>query len=86
MGTDGYIEIRKYIDIAREASGNHLYLVNHEGEFHYDCSGKVGYPYFGAFILDILNGTENAMTQEHAFKAAALCIEAQKQAIRIETD
>lgn len=84
LGTEGYIEIRKYIDIAREPSGNHLYLVNHEGEFHYDCSGKVGYPYFGALILDILNGTETAMTQEHAFKAAALCIEAQMQAIRIE--
>jgi predicted dehydrogenase len=85
LGTEGYIEIRKYIDIAWETSGNHLYLVNHEGEFHYDCSGKVGYPYFGAFLLDILNGTENAMPQEHAFKAAALCIEAQTQAVRIET-
>ena len=85
LGTEGYIEIRKYIDIARESSGNHLYLVNQEGETHFDCSGKVGYPYFGAFILDILNGTERAMTQEHAFKAAELCIEAQNRAVRIET-
>ena len=84
LGTEGYIEIRKYIDIAREASGNHLYLVNHKGEQHYDCSGKVGYPYFGEFILDMLHGTENAMTQEHAFKVATLCIEAQQQAVRIE--
>jgi len=84
LGTEGYIEIRKYIDIAREASGNHLYLVNRDGEQHFDCTGKVGYPYFGEFILDILHGTENAMTQDHAFKAAALCIEAQAQAVRIE--
>lgn len=85
LGTDGYIELRKYIDIARDESGDHLYLVNRDGERYFDCKGKVGFPYFGAFILDMLNGTENAMTQEHAFKAAELCLEAQRQAVRIET-
>ncbi|WP_248925276.1 Gfo/Idh/MocA family protein [Paenibacillus hamazuiensis] len=84
LGTDGYIELRKYIDIARESSGNHLYLVNHEGEKHYSLSGQVGYPFFGQLILDCINRTENAMTQEHAFKAAELCLLAQKQAIRVE--
>lgn len=83
LGTEGYIEVRKYIDIARSNSSNHLYLVNQEGEKHFELSGKVGYPFFGQFILDCLNGTENAMTQEHAFKAAELCIEAQEQAIKI---
>lgn len=38
-------------------------------------------PVFGKFILDILNGTENAMTQEHAFKAAELSMMAQKMAL-----
>lgn len=85
LGTDGYIEVRKYIDIGRDASSNHLYLVNHNGEEHYELSGKVGFPFFGQFILDCLNGTENAMTQEHAFKAASLCIQAQEEAIEIET-
>ncbi|MDQ0253233.1 putative dehydrogenase [Evansella vedderi] len=85
LGTEGYIEVRKYIDIARDLSGDHLYLVNQQGEKHFECHGKVGYPFFGAFILDCLNGTENAMTQEHAFKAAALCIEAQEKAVHIET-
>ncbi len=84
LGTDGYIEVRKYIDIARSGSGDHVYLVNHEGEKHYECQGNIGYPFFGAFILDCLNGTENAMTQEHAFKAAELCIEAQNMAIQVE--
>ncbi|WP_078381656.1 Gfo/Idh/MocA family protein [Sutcliffiella halmapala] len=85
LGTEGYIEVRKYIDIGRENTSNHLYLVNHHGETHIDCSGKVGFPFFGAFILDCLNGTETAMTQEHAFKAAELCIEAQEKALKIET-
>lgn len=85
LGTDGYIEVRKYIDVARDSSGNHLYLVNQEGEQHLELSGKVGFPFFGEFILDCLNGTENAMTQEHAFKAAELCIQAQEQAIHVES-
>ena len=82
LGTDGYIELRKYIDIARQPEGDHLYLVNAEGEQHMELRGKVGYPYFGQLILDCLNGTENAMTQEHAFKAAELCLKAQAAALR----
>ncbi len=84
LGTDGYIELRKYVDIGRDPSGDHLYLVNHEGEKHFSLTGKVGYPYFGQLILDCINRTENAMTQEHAFKAAELCLLAQKYAERIE--
>ena len=84
LGTDGYIELRKYIDVARDQQGDHLYLVNHEGERHFSLHGQVGYPFFGQLILDCLNRTENAMTQEHAFKAAELCLIAQQQAVRIE--
>ncbi|QAY68173.1 Gfo/Idh/MocA family protein [Paenibacillus protaetiae] len=83
LGTDGYIELRKYVDVARRAEGNNLYLVNQEGEHYIDTNGKVGYPYFGALILDCLNRTELAMTQDHAFKAAELCLEAERQAIRL---
>lgn len=85
LGTEGYIEVRKYIDIGRSNTSNHLYLVNNEGEKHFELSGKVGFPFFGEFILDCLNDTENAMTQAHAFKAAELCIDAQDQAIHIDT-
>lgn len=84
LGTEGTIEIRKYVDIARERQGNQLYLVNHEGEYHFNLNGQVGYPYFGQLILDCLNRTENAMTQKHAFKAAELALLAQKQSIRVE--
>lgn len=83
LGTDGYIELRKYIDIARDKQGDHVYLVNHEGEFHFNVHGQVGYPFFGELILDCINRTEKAMTQEHAFKAAELCLKAQEMAVRI---
>ncbi|TJY42420.1 Gfo/Idh/MocA family oxidoreductase [Cohnella pontilimi] len=84
LGTDGYIELRKYIDVARDPNGDHVYLVNHEGEHHFAVHGKVGFPFFGEFITDCMNRTETAMTQEHAFKAAELCLIAQETAIRIE--
>jgi predicted dehydrogenase len=84
LGTKGYIELRKYTDVARVAEGDQLYLVNGEGEYHLSLRGQVGYPYFGELILDCLNRTENAMTQKHTFKAAELCLLAQKQAIRVE--
>ena len=83
LGTDGYIELRKYVDIGRESSGDHVYLVNGAGEQHIHVAGKVGYPYFGQLILDCLNRTEYAMTQEHTFKAAELSLIAQRDALRI---
>lgn len=83
LGTEGYIELRKYIDIARSPQGDHLYLVNGTGEHHLELSGKVGYPFFGELILDCLERTEKAMTQEHALKAGELCVIAQQQAVRI---
>ena len=80
LGTEGYIEVRKYIDVARSTDRDHVFLVNHEGEQYLNVSGKVGFPYFGKLILDCLNRTEEAMTQAHAFLAARLCLEAQKMA------
>ncbi|WP_366928390.1 hypothetical protein [Cellulomonas sp.] len=41
----------------------------------------MGYPYFGELVLDCLNRTENAMTQQHAFKAAELSVKAQVHAV-----
>jgi len=83
LGTQGYIELRKYINVGTSANGSHLYLVNNAREMHYEVGGKVGYPFFGQLILDCLNRTENAMTQAHAFKAAELCVRAQLQAVTL---
>jgi predicted dehydrogenase len=81
LGTTGYIELRKYIDPARDPlEGNHLLLVNESGEHYMNVSGQVGYPFFGKLILDCIHRTEEAMTQAHAFKAAELCLRAQKVA------
>ncbi len=80
LGTEGYIELRKYVDVGKSASENHVFLVNGEGEQYINVDGKVGFPFFGQLVLDCINRTENAMTQEHAFKAAELCVKAQMTA------
>ena len=81
LGTEGYIELRKFIEVGRGEGGDQLYLVNNEVEYRASLAGKVGFPYFGQLILDCLNRTEIAMTQEHAFKAAEMCIRAQEEAV-----
>ena len=84
LGTEGFIELRKYTNLASaDPGGDHLFLVNKKGEQHSPCAGKVGYPFFGQLILDSLNRTETAMTQAHAFKAAELCLKAQAAAVRL---
>ena len=84
LGTEGYIEIRKYINVASDkVDGDHVFLVNGKGEKYIQATGVTGFPFFGQLILDCLNRTENAMTQAHAFKAAELCLQAEKQAIVI---
>ena len=84
LGTDGYIELRKYCDLGRAKGGGHVYIANHETEQYINVEGKVGHPYFGQLILDCINRTENAMTQEHAFKAAELCVKAQMMAEKVK--
>ena len=69
--------------VADDPAGDHVYLVNNDGEQHFAVHGKVGYPFFGQLILDCIHRTENAMTQAHAFKAAELCLQAQAQAVVI---
>ncbi len=83
LGTEGYIEMRKYVNVGVDERESHVFWVDAEGE-HYECvEGKMGYPFFGEFILDCVNRTELAMTQEHALKAAELCIQAEMLARKL---
>lgn len=83
VGTEGFIELRKYIDLAREKHGNQVYIADGKGERHIDVNGKVGFRFFGEFIIDCLQRTEKAMTQAHALKAAEVALKAQEAARRI---
>ena len=86
LGTEGFIEVRKYVNLTSEQpGGGHVFLVNGKGEKYVNAVGVTGFPFFGKLILDCLNRTETAMTQAHAFKAAELCLIAQEKAIRIKS-
>jgi predicted dehydrogenase len=83
MGTEGSIEVRKYLDVGRSDEGDHVFLVTGEKEEYISAAGTTGFPFFGQFLLDCVNRTENSMTQAHVFKAAELCLQAQAVAERI---
>lgn len=82
LGTEGYIELRKYIDIAGRKGENHLFLVNQKETLYFDCS-NVYMPYGEQFVNDVVNRTETAMTQDHCFLATELALTAQKVAYKI---
>jgi predicted dehydrogenase len=84
LGTDGYIEIRKNIDIAGRPGGAHLFLVDQKETKYIDCNDVV-LPYGDQLVADVLNRTETAMTQAHCFLAAELILKAQAQARKIES-
>jgi predicted dehydrogenase len=83
LGTDGFIEIRKNVDIAGRDGGNHLFLVNQK-ETKYIDTKDVDLPYGRQLVDDILNRTETAMTQEHCFLATELALKAQAKAEKIK--
>ncbi len=82
IGTEGYIEVRKNIDIAGRAGSDHLFLVDNK-ETRYVESAQTELPYARQLISDILNRTETAMTQEHCFLASELALTAQAEATRL---
>ena len=82
LGTEGFIEIRKNVDIGGRAGGNHLFLVDQKETRYVDCS-QVVLPYGERLVDDVLNRTETAMPQAHAFLAMELALRAEKQAQRV---
>jgi predicted dehydrogenase len=82
LGTDGFIEIRKNIDIGGRSGGSHLFLVDQKDTRYLDCS-SVPLPYGDHLVADVMNRTETAMPQQHCFLATELILKAQTQAQRI---
>ncbi|MEO9572786.1 MAG: Gfo/Idh/MocA family oxidoreductase [Tateyamaria sp.] len=79
LGTDGYIELRKYVDVAGRAGTDGLILVN--GARCETMDGReAGLPYFDRLAHDIAHRTETAMSQTHCFKVMELALEAQRLA------
>jgi predicted dehydrogenase len=82
IGTDGYIEVRKNIDVAGRPGSDHLFLVDQQRTQYVDCS-QVELPYGAQLLDDIVNRTETAMGQERCFQASELALLAQAKADRL---
>ncbi|MEM1287822.1 MAG: Gfo/Idh/MocA family oxidoreductase [Pseudomonadota bacterium] len=79
LGTEGTIELRKYVDVGGTQGTDHLILFNGSRCEKIQCS-DAGLPYFQNLVDDIRLRTDTAMDQAHAFKVMELAIKAQKLA------
>jgi predicted dehydrogenase len=82
LGTDGFIEIRKNVDIGGRPGGSHLFIVDDKSTRYVDC-GDVPLPYGEQLVSDVLDRTETAMSQAHCFLATELMLQAQAKAQRV---
>lgn len=82
LGTEGYIELRKYIDVAGRKGGNHLFMVDDKQIRYIDCS-KVVLPLGPQFVGDVVNRTHNGQDQDQILLATELVLNAQKNARRL---
>ena len=82
LGTEGYIELRKYINVASNLpGGNHLYIVDKKQARYIDCNA-VELPFGPQFVTDIVERSQTAQDQQQALLAAELVLTAQKNATR----
>jgi predicted dehydrogenase len=79
LGTDGYIEVRKNVDLAGRSGANHLFIADRTGVRYVDCKA-VDLPFGRQLVDDVLNRTETAMAQAHCFLAMELALLAQEKA------
>ncbi len=82
-GTEGSIELRKYIDIEGRPGTNHLFLADRHGTRHVDCAAEP-VTYFRDVLADVRDRTETAMTQEHVWTVCRLALAAQAGAERVQ--
>ena len=82
LGTDGYIELRKYVDIAGRPGQEHLFLVDQKSARYVDCR-DVPLAFGRELTADVRNRTETAMPQSHCFLATEIVLQAERQAQRI---
>jgi predicted dehydrogenase len=78
-GTEGTIELRKYVDVAGREGKDHLFLVDRKGTHYFDCT-QVEKPFGKELAFDVLNRTQTHMSQAHCFKAMEIVLKAQAMA------
>jgi|SRR6187402_67004 len=85
LGTEGYMEARKYVDVANSKQGNHLFVVDAKESRMIDCN-NVELPFGAQFVSDVVHRTHTAQDQTQCLLAAELSIRAQKNATHVHLD
>jgi predicted dehydrogenase len=79
LGTDGYMEVRKYTNVGVSHQGNNLFVVDAKQARYLDCN-NMPLPFGPQFVTDIVNRTHNSQDPDECLLAAELVIKAQKSA------
>lgn len=79
VGTEGTIELRKYMDIEGREGGDHLFLTDAKGTRYIDAKDEP-LPYGAALRDDVVNRTETAQPQARCFLAMELALAAHRLA------
>jgi predicted dehydrogenase len=82
LGTDGYMEMRKYYDPAGRPGGEHLFVVDRNGAHFVDTS-DVPLTFGTRFLDDVRNRTETSISQDRSFLVIRLATQAQLNARRL---
>ncbi|HTV08072.1 MAG TPA: Gfo/Idh/MocA family oxidoreductase [Candidatus Aquilonibacter sp.] len=85
LGTEGYIEVRKYTNVAVSPKGNNLFIVDQKQARYIDCN-NVTLPFGPQFVSDVVNRTHTAQDQTETLLAVELSIKAQKNATRVKLE
>lgn len=83
LGTEGYVEIRKYIDLASRPGGEHLFLARNGATPVYEACTGGARPYYEQLCSDILERTETACPQAHTFRVFEITLQAEANAKRL---
>jgi predicted dehydrogenase len=79
LGTEGYIEMRKTIDITGRPGADHVLIVDRKSARYIDCK-SLPLPFGQQFVQDIVNRTHVAQDQAAALLATDLVLKGQKNA------
>ena len=80
-GTEGYIELRKYVDIEGRSGTDHLFLCDRQGTRYIDCKDEP-ITFFKKLVQDVQDRTETAISHAHAFTVCRLALEADEHALK----
>ncbi len=82
LGSEGSIEVRKNCDPAGREGADHLILVDGEQARYLDCREEP-LPFAPALLRDVVERSQTAMPQAHAFRVTETALCAQRGATRL---